>query len=68
MTGPDWSASQVIQPVDLSALLHWLGVVVVIGSIFINCMLSGGICGIVSGGGVIIGCSGSSLAHHHHHH
>ena len=26
VTGTDWSASQVIQPVDLSALLHWLGV------------------------------------------
>ena len=25
VTGPDWSASQVIQSVDLSALLHWLG-------------------------------------------
>ena len=27
-----------------------------------------GICGIVSGVGVIIGCCGSSLAHHYHHH
>ena len=44
------------------------GVVIVadvVWSIFINCMLGGGICGIVSGGGVIIGCSGSALAHHH---
>ena len=43
-------------------------VAVVIWSIFINCMLGGGICGIVSGNGVIIGCSGDYFAHHHHHH
>ena len=43
-------------------------VAVVILSIFINCMLGDGICGIVSGRGIIIGCSGSSLAHNHHHH
>ena len=43
-------------------------VAVVFWSIFIDCIFVGGICGFVSGGGVIIGCSGSSLAHHHHHH
>ena len=43
-------------------------VAVVIWSIFINCMFGGGICDIVSGGGVLIGCGVSSLAHHHHHH
>ena len=38
--------------------------------IFINCILIGGIFGIVSGGGggVIIGCCGSSLTHNHNHH
>ena len=35
------------------------------GVFFINCILIVGIFGIVSGGGVIIGCCGSSLAHHH---
>ena len=45
-------------------------VIVAVGvwSVFINCMLVAGICGIVSGGGVIIGCCGSTLAHHHQHH
>ena len=38
-------------------------------SIFINCILITGIIGIVSGGGVIVGCCGSSsLANHHNHH
>ena len=41
-------------------------VTVVIRSNFINCM-AGGICGIVSGGDVRHGCTGSSLVHHHHH-
>ena len=41
---------------------------VVVWSIFINCILFGGICGIFSGGDVIIGYFCSSLAHHHHHH
>ena len=43
-------------------------VAVVVWSIFVNFTLVDGIFGIVSGGGVIIGCSGSSLAHHHYHH
>ena len=38
----------------------------VVWSIFINCSLTGGIFGIVSGSGVIIDCCGSSLVHHHH--
>ena len=33
----------------------------------INCMVGGGICGIVSGDDVRHGCTGSSLVHHHHH-
>ena len=37
-------------------------VAVVIWSIFINCVLVGGISGIVSEHGIIVGCSGSSLA------
>ena len=41
-------------------------VTVVIRSNFINCM-AGGICGIVIGGGVGHGCSGSYFVHHHLH-
>ena len=43
-----------------------IGAFVVLSN-FINCMLVGGICGIVSGDGVKVGYSGSSLSHHHHH-
>ena len=41
-------------------------VTVLIRSNFINCMV-GGVCGIVSGGGVRHGCSGSSFVQHHLH-
>ena len=42
-------------------------VAVVIRSNLINYMVGSGICAIVSGGGVIHGCSGSSFVHHHLH-
>ena len=47
----------------VAAVVH---MTVVIRSNFINCM-AGGICGIVSGGGVGHGCSGSYFVHHHLH-
>ena len=40
----------------------------VVWCIFINCILIVGIFGIVSSGGIIIGCCGFPLAHHHNHH
>ena len=43
-------------------------VAVVIRSNLIKVMVGGGICGIVSGGGVRHDCSGYSHVHHLHHH
>ena len=43
-------------------------VAVVIRSNVINFIAGGSICGVGSGGGVIIGFGGPSLAHHQHHH